>query len=500
MDLNINTWNITLTQNNIDNYDIHSLIESYFTNKSNMGYLLDTNKDKYCVIEKFVYDTAMFHFKELGIEYNKNEHYIEFWLKNTYTSTCHVDTDEYEQYINNEFNYKIRPLLTSVTYLSESNIPTVITDIKYDDYVNDNYSENKIFLSFPKYLKQITFNGGNYFHGTCKIFDNETFNYRSILAINLWNIKLNKMPYFDDSTFQFMNFREHNKFKIINPCIDNNIVLLNFKKNINNARFLINNNSLINKQLFKYLINTSNDNHGDLFYRFSNILNENNYENYDLIELYNHFSSTDDMKIIQKNNIHNKITNEPTCGVDNKVINESVCGVDNKNIKDSICDIYFKNPQLKNTMIVHSFFDTITSNWLINNIQKYLLKKKSQSIINPELLPNITSFISFSFVNLFKKKITEFYNLNSEKQKFNITNILIINNNNNIKEIKYDLSIKIILSNNDNNFKFISKDGNIYNLNTGDSIIHPLNSIEEISYNKNSINSFYILTADVNLL
>ena len=80
MDLNINTWNITLTQNNIDNYDIHSLIESYFMPRhDDMTYLLKPDLEKYSFIEKIVYDIAMFHFKRLGIEYNKDDHLIEFW-------------------------------------------------------------------------------------------------------------------------------------------------------------------------------------------------------------------------------------------------------------------------------------------------------------------------------------------------------------------------------------------------------------------------------------
>jgi hypothetical protein len=204
MDLNINTWNVTLTQNHIDNYDIHSLINSFFIPpQSNITYLLNTNQDKYSILEKIVYDIAMFHFQRLGIEYKKDKHHIEFWFKNKFVSTCHIDTDEYERDFNNEFKYDNGPLLSCITYLSESNIPTFITDITYNDYMNDNYSEkNKIFISFPKYLKHLTFNGGKYYHGTCKVFDNEISCQRCVLAVNLWNKKPNKVPYFDNSIFQ----------------------------------------------------------------------------------------------------------------------------------------------------------------------------------------------------------------------------------------------------------------------------------------------------------
>lgn len=480
MDLNINTWNITFTKNNIDNYDIHSLVDYYFMLRDdNMTYLLKPDLDKYSVIEKIVYDIAMFHFRRLGIEYNKEDHLIEFWFKYKFASTSHVDTDEYDREFNSEFRYEDKePILTCITYFSESNIPTIITDITRNDYVNDNYSEkNKINLSFPKYLKQITFHGGKYYHGTSKIFENETSNERKILSIIFWNKKKVKVPYFDNHIFQYTNYSIYNK-QMIDVTIDNHSELLNITKIENFKRIIIDNenngNNIINKSLFKNLINSQHGKHGDLFYRFSNILNENNFENYELIELSNHIPLSAGMEMIeQKMEKTWKNTD-----VDRNIIKK---------------DIFTKQ-----RMIEKSFFDHVTCHWIINSVEKYLMNKKngsSFSKINIDSLKNIQSFIGFSLENLFKTKIVKFYNLNSYKINFMIKNIHVLkldNTNTKIQDELTDLTIKIVLN---NGLTINFKDGSNIILNKGDFITHNnSNSIESMIFNELP---FYILVADI---
>lgn len=480
MDLNINTWNITLTQNNVDNYDIHTLISLYFLPRNdNMTYLLNTNQDKYSFIEKFVYDIAMFHFKQLGIEYNKDEHFIEFWLKTNYISTCHVDTDEYEREFNNNFKYDDNePMLTCITYLSESNIPTFITDINYNDNMNDNYSEkNKINLSFPKYLKQITFNGGKYYHGTCKVFENETSVNRHILSINFWNKKKVKVPYFDSKIFEYGLYSKH-RIKMIDSYIDKNIQFTNIHKiDCPKGEFFINKNKnneyIINKSFFKDLINLENGKHNYLFYRFSNILNENNFENYELIEL------------------SNKIDLNSHAGIEITEKNVESC------VKNMEQNIVKKEIFTKKGMIEKSFFDNVTCDWIINSTEKYIIKNKqgsSLSKINIDSLKNIQPFVLFSLENLFKTKIMNFYNLNNKNQTFMIKNIHVLkidNNNIRINEDNFDLTIKIVLN---NNLNIDLKDGTKMILNKGDFITHDLNSIKNIMFN---VIPSYILVADI---
>ena len=45
-------------------------------------FLLDTSKTNFDLIEKVVYEIAMFHFEHLNIKFDPNEHFIEFWFKN----------------------------------------------------------------------------------------------------------------------------------------------------------------------------------------------------------------------------------------------------------------------------------------------------------------------------------------------------------------------------------------------------------------------------------
>ena len=497
MDLNINTWNITLTQNNIDNYDIHSLIESYFMPRhDDMTYLLKPDLEKYSFIEKIVYDIAMFHFKRLGIEYNKDDHLIEFWFKYKFTSTCHVDTDEYEREFNSDFKYEENePILTSITYFSESNIPTFITDISYTDYFNDNYSEkNKINLSFPKYLKQITFNGAKYYHGTSKIFENETSNERKILSIIFWNKKKVKVPYFDNDIFQYMNYTKYNK-KIIDVYLDNHSDLLNITKMENFGRFIIDNgnneNYLIHKSLFKKFIMLDNGKHGDLFYLFSNILSENNFEKYDLIELSNKIPLSGGTEIIEKN-MEKEINN-----TDKPAVKKT----DDPALKNmSVCEnVIKKDIFTKQRMNEKSFFDNVTCDWIINSVEKYIMMKNKKGLslskIKIDFLKNIQPFVLFSLENLFKTKIMNFYNLNDGEEKFMIKNIHVLKVDDRqsriINDDNVDSTIKILLNRN-SIIKF--KDGIKMILNKGDLITYHSNSMESMGLN---MSPCYILVANV---
>ena len=131
-----------LTLNELECYDNELFKEIDLNLDNNRGIsLLDMNKSTYSILEKYVYDIAMFHIKRLqNCENNisdnevlKENYYVEFWVKAKYeTSTLHVDCDEYLRKNQLEYNY---PVLSSVTYLNDSNIPTVITNIDMDRYM-----------------------------------------------------------------------------------------------------------------------------------------------------------------------------------------------------------------------------------------------------------------------------------------------------------------------------------------------------------------------------
>ena len=159
------------------------------------NHLLDLTKAKYTLIEKFVYDTAMFHFKRLNIT-NTDGYYVEFWFKpkSRNQSKLRVDCDEA---LKNEFVYKY-PLLSSITYLNDNvETPTIITGIDMDCYKYKKFEKQKeIILSMPVSNKQITFDG-HFFHGNVALTDNyDDEKERYIIAINLWNVQPTDVSYY----------------------------------------------------------------------------------------------------------------------------------------------------------------------------------------------------------------------------------------------------------------------------------------------------------------
>uniref|UniRef100_A0A6C0LLB4 Fe2OG dioxygenase domain-containing protein n=1 Tax=viral metagenome TaxID=1070528 RepID=A0A6C0LLB4_9ZZZZ len=109
-----------------------------------------------------------------------SEHKYEIWAKDNHSGTSfHIDCDE-EMKKTDKLRY---PDLASITYLTEANAPTVITNIN-DEVLNykefDN--ENLLFVSFPKVGKIITFNPQVYHSAV----STENVSNRLILLINFW--------------------------------------------------------------------------------------------------------------------------------------------------------------------------------------------------------------------------------------------------------------------------------------------------------------------------
>jgi hypothetical protein len=89
------------------------------------------------------------------------------------------------------------PIITTITYLNDSNIPDILTNIDVDTYkFKDLDNNSKIAFSFPKYMKHITFNGGKFFHGINNLFNDTEFKDRITLKINIWNKQPSKIEYF----------------------------------------------------------------------------------------------------------------------------------------------------------------------------------------------------------------------------------------------------------------------------------------------------------------
>jgi hypothetical protein len=202
----IKSWNIVDKTNLLEKIKI----------QNTGSFLLNTNKSHFNVIEKLIYDLAIFHFERLQIPFDTNIHHIEFWLiKTVKIPNFHMDCDESEKQINKKY---IFPICSSITYFNDNQIPTCITNISE---TNCKYKEipieNQIILSFPKKNKHICFDGSKY-HGIGNIFEEDVDAPRNILAINLWDRKPTNVKYYssNDTTI----YSKQNLFELKE---DNNI-------------------------------------------------------------------------------------------------------------------------------------------------------------------------------------------------------------------------------------------------------------------------------------
>jgi hypothetical protein len=117
--VNLNSWKFNMEKQNKD------LLVDYIENNGHGTYILNANKVMFTIVEKIIYELAMFHFKRLNIEYDPNRYFIEYWWKNKKINTnettneihgFHSDKDE-DLYENNKL---IHPFLATVTYLNDS--------------------------------------------------------------------------------------------------------------------------------------------------------------------------------------------------------------------------------------------------------------------------------------------------------------------------------------------------------------------------------------------
>ena len=192
--------------------------------------LLDLSKNQYSLLEKFVYDTAMFHFKRLNIDITKDECYVEFWCKNKFDTHClHLDCDEHEK--KTRLNY-IYPVLSCVTYFNDNPCPTIITNIDLETYKYKEFeTHTELFLSLPKSNKQITFDG-KHFHGSTILKSEDDIEKRYIIAINLWDKRPSSVDYYNNSENNTEIFTKDTRFTLEHE--DDGIETINVNKTVIN--------------------------------------------------------------------------------------------------------------------------------------------------------------------------------------------------------------------------------------------------------------------------
>jgi hypothetical protein len=405
-------------------------------------FLLNTSKIKLDLIEKVVYEFAMFHFEKLNINFDPNEHFIEFWFKNSIfknkadssmnINTFHYDCDENEKKKNNK---QFKPLLSCVNYFNDNDFPLLLTEIDLEEYKFKKFeNKNNIQIIFPKKNKQITFDGTK-FHGVTDIFnklnDNVDNNFeRYMLAINLWNKQPLNIPYYENSFETENTFSKDDKLVTIEENTVIKELSLEFDKNILNFDFyekmLYDRENFIIPQEISDLV--------------KNEMDKNEFNNFKITY------KTPDKSLTEKELIFSKMV---------KDINN--INTFDKNNKEKMDVLY-------NRFIQRFTYNKIFSNnvceWIIFESENYAKNNGGWTTrrhenypttdIPIEKIPGVFNFVLNSFDGIFNK-IKKSYCF-TEEVTFNINDLFIVKYNEEIQnklDLHHDgsfLSINILLS------------------------------------------------------
>ena len=252
MEDSVDLW---ILNNTIDD---NKLIKYVSDTPHNVSYLLDLNKNKYTLIEKVIYDIAMFHFKRLNI-HNTENHYVEFWCKSVFDTQLDIDCHQYTKHTE-DFIY---PTLSCVTYLNDvSNSPTILTNINHDSYKYKMFNEQtEIILSFPKLNKHISFDGNLYSNATA--FDTQDTCNRYTISINIWDVRPKSIHYYDD-IISDSNLDANSSY-----MANNSIIYINpDNMPIDNIKVC---DSVINYKLFNDILYTNNPR---AFHKFTKLIKQ----------------------------------------------------------------------------------------------------------------------------------------------------------------------------------------------------------------------------------
>lgn len=395
---------------------------SYIKKLNGSTMLLDLNKTKYNLLEKFIYETAIFHLKRLNlIDENK---YVEFSCCNNYN--LRVICDEYEKKTNNKYIY---PLQSCVSYFTNCNCPSIITNIDMDRYLYKDFDKSEIFLSFPELNKQITFDG-KFFHGCTSLSEEDEIQDKYIITINLWNIKPSNVEYYlgDDD--------------IVDMPV---IILIDEDKKIENT---IVSNSFLNRELFENIL-YKNDK--TAMYNFKKFINSNSYS----------------YKFIKQSAINMEKPIKP---------------IENSSLKNEINEIM--NSKNKYNRFIQRFqynkiYTPDMCRYIINECEKYATNNNGWATdLQVDKIPSIFSLILVSITTIIEK-IKKSYNLDDEVL-FDVNDLFAVkyeHDKQNNLEMHNDVSFLLfnILLSNQNDFEggeTYFEDGLTTSLEQGDLLIY----------------------------
>jgi hypothetical protein len=279
---NLDSWKIKL------NYYYLQYLDKFIedTNIDNGTYLLDTTKDNFEMIEKIVYDLTCFHLDRLNLLKDFNRYKIEFWWKNdkiikdnNIIHELHSDKDEI---LMRSKNILLSPLLSTVTYINDSEYPTIITSTPENLIKNNNTVnlQNGINICFAKKLNHISFNGNN-LHGVFNTFNNLSSNEnRKTLMFNIWDTHtpLSRNIYKNNNKIYYTFCKKYKILKIKNTktkYISN--IGIDKDKMKEYIDIILNNPNKINTIFDIYIDNIliNNSNYNKFISLFSNLYNKN---------------------------------------------------------------------------------------------------------------------------------------------------------------------------------------------------------------------------------
>ena len=441
---------------------------------------MNTNKSDFSIIEKIVYEIAEFHYNRLNMEFDNTKH-VEFWLKNNAeVNNFHFDCDEYDKNTNLP-DILSTPLLSCVVYFNDNDIPTVITNVNQESKNLQKYTENNtIALSFPKYLKHITFDGGNNCHGTTELFEtNET---RYMLAINLWDKKPSYVPYFDYSIIIYMLYSDtRDKIEMTNITKDEKII--DVRLDIKNTKSItLENHEIINPNFFEDIC--CNNIKYDSLKKIGEMIKED-LKDFDKFV----FEFPEKKQNVQINR--------------NVRFNEEIYIFDTKINK------------FKQRIIIPNIYSAIVCDWIIKEYKKYINSNDKPELIIPidklqnifiipvDKLQNVFSFVVETFSSILEK-ITKYYSLNETEFNYNILDVIIVKNISNYTECYdkcYDLKVNILLNDEFEGGGFYFEDEITNFLEKGTMIIHnskTKHSISEIKKGTQYVLQMYIQFMKIN--
>lgn len=519
---------------NIQNYQleidepIETLLNHFCNISSTMSIkLLNTNNFS-SVVEKFIYDIALFHFKKMNIIFDENK-YIEFWFKDKHIENTglHVDCDEYDRVVNKNKDFST-PLLSCIIYLNDNMyVPTIITNIDremHEEIITCDIKKNlSLCLSFPKKWKHITFDGGKYYHGACNIIDN-FLKQRKILLINLWDKKPMNVPYFNYDYIMYKNPLS---------CDPNGSNIFDISQNNFNTQII---ESTTIPKIITLKSNTINEKiYRELFSR--------NYKNLtDIIKIPDLEKLIDDCDIIYLENAPSSetVVSYQSCSVTlhDIPINPSImdcnvgtsidCSLNNEMIAHHQrgCDNSCKNNRLlpvnlsrwKQRFIIPNHFSKDVCKWIVNECEEYASnnggwttichKNYPTTDIPANKIPCIYRFILTSFIETIQKYIVELYCLKDfgKMMEFDIRDIFIVKyeeGKQDYLEIHQDgttISVNILLN---DTSEFIGGgtffiDDITTNVNQGDMLIH--SGMVKHSGSKITSGKRYILVFFINIM